>query len=139
MTKILIESRGSKTPANLIEGQPDLSKFSEPELSLLQAAYNSGSYTIVPYPLPISIPLPPNWEGLTNSFRGTGIFSKAIQTKNTNGFTLLMNALTTLRNEADLEFGVMLVRQGLAEDFNPEEIIQINRLLEDCNFTLRIS
>ena len=46
--QILISTPNSKTEVSLINGQPDLSSFSEPTKSILQAAFDNGDYVELP-------------------------------------------------------------------------------------------
>jgi hypothetical protein len=46
--QILVSTLNSKTEVGLINGQPDLSSFSEPTKSILQAAFDNGDYVELP-------------------------------------------------------------------------------------------
>lgn len=65
---ILIQTTNANTPVNLVNGQPDLSSFNEPTKSILQAAFDNGSYIDIPDIPPQ--PLPPNPLGFRDKLYG---------------------------------------------------------------------
>lgn len=56
--RFLIKSLGANTIVDAVDGQPDLTGFAEPTLSILQANYEAGNYDIIPDPEPPT-PEPP--------------------------------------------------------------------------------
>lgn len=79
-----------------------------------------------------------NWRRLQDDLRGTPLFAKAIQTSNTNAFSLLLSTLAVTHNKQDLEFAFSLVRAGLTEDYTVDEVAQINNLLTKNSIKLTI-
>ena len=79
-----------------------------------------------------------NWRRLQDSLRGTIAFGKAMQTSNTNAWSLLLFALGTSRSVDDLSFAIVQVRAGMSEDFTASEIEFINTALSESGFDLRL-
>lgn len=89
-----------------------------------------------------------NWAGLVEGLRGTAAwaktFSAAGRTLRANAaWTMLYGTLTTTHNLADLQFAVTEMRDAMIGistigDFAPEELTEINELLESNGFELRL-
>lgn len=71
---IVLLSYGTKTPVILIDGMPDLSKYDEPTLSILQSSFDAGSYEIIPDPEPINETPSPNWDGLYQALMISSVY-----------------------------------------------------------------
>jgi len=110
--KIYIETLGSKTITDLINGKPDLSSFQEPTKSILQAAFDTGNYEVVPVPEPVIEPITPNWQGFLDAMDvpelgGNGLFQIGIGSSNPSVqivfatlYTILLR-LTDKQSQAD--------------------------------------
>lgn len=59
---ILLRSVGAKTIVSVIDGLPELGSFTEPTLSILQAAFDVGDYEVIPDPDPVVETPPPDWD-----------------------------------------------------------------------------
>lgn len=81
----------------------------------------------------------PDWEGLTSALRGTPLFGLAFSTQNANAWSLLLAALTSSHDFNDLAFAIYGVRLGMAVDFTPEQIAEINAMLVAHNFAFVVS
>lgn len=103
--------------------------------------YVWGGNTLKPNPAwvsRLSTPPPPDWKGLLTRLRATPIYAKAMGTSNPNAWAVLLFALGTSHNTNDLEHALVMVRNGLYEDFNALELGQINQFLTDCNIGVQI-
>ena len=79
----------------------------------------------------------PDWERL---LRSSGAFvPKAQTTTNTNAFTLLVGALTSIRTVGYLEMSLAQVRTGMPVPYTASEIKALNKLFSDCSIPLTIT
>jgi len=76
---ILIQTLNANTTVNLINGQPDLSGFQEPTLSILQAAFNANEYEVIPDVVPQPFVPQPDPMGFRSKLYGlTGTDKNAL-------------------------------------------------------------
>lgn len=66
---IWIESPNAVTPVPWVNGAPDFSGFTDPTLSVLQAAYeaNKDNIVVIPDPIPDPPVITPDWDALNAS------------------------------------------------------------------------
>lgn len=71
---ILLHSIGATTIVSVIDGIPQLGSFTEPTLSILQAAFDVGDYEVIPDPDPIIETPPPDWDGLYQTLMVSNVY-----------------------------------------------------------------
>ncbi len=86
---------------------------------------------------------PPNWESLEKTLSQNNLFFRVYNLAKTNTiinciFTLLMDCITSSRNESTLNFVLNELKNNLVPSLSQEEIIQINNMLLVNNFTFSI-
>ena len=111
---IKIISLNANTSVNLINGQPDLSAFQEPSLSILQAAFDDGNYEVIPDVVPMPIVLQPDWVELNNVCLG-GVLNSMYNRLTAACFIDPATAtLTLIANANNIAVGKGLMDQSVA-------------------------
>jgi hypothetical protein len=81
----------------------------------------------------------PDWNGLTQDLKNSPLMLFAYQYANPNGFNLFLKTLTDGENSSASE-GFLLTTIGMCQlSFSTTQKAQLNQMLADNNFTIRVS
>jgi hypothetical protein len=118
-------------------------ELSADELKSVSSKRNNGTHVIYyqgdePFIEPIEEPITLNWLGLEQQLRYSNLFAKAYNDANGKGLnmftTTLVNGKLGHAKEPALEFAFSV----LGVTWTESEVLELNTILENNNFTIRL-
>jgi hypothetical protein len=113
------------------------------EESLTVTSYSVVGSNYVYYqgdePEPLAEALHPNWNGLTQALSVSSLMSFALANANPNGFTLMLKTLTDGEINSASESFLLMAINACQLSFSTTQKDQLNQMLADNNFTIRVS
>ena len=154
-TTIWIESPNAITPVPWVDGAPDFSGFTDPTLSVLQAAYeaNKDNIVVIPDPIPDPPVITPDWDAFNASLLN-GVLAPIYrrinaacyvdpatatlaQTANASNISIalaiIMSALQIVRNEDALAAAVLQLASNF--EFTEAEKALWNTTVNELGFS----
>lgn len=139
--KIIINSFGVYTPLAWDGDRPDFSGITEPSLSILQSAFDAGSYTLQEESEPVEPEPLPDWNKFIELMDGQGLFDIGYRV-DFPVFSQLFNMVLRMRDAA-LPLTESYVEWRNFKDcyaigsvvYSPEQLAQVQMALVDANIT----
>jgi actin-related protein len=130
----LINDNGINKPERELTSDEQLTVTST-LLNSIDAIYYQGDE---PFREPIEQPIILNWLGLEQDLRYSNLFAKAFSDANEKGLSLFMVTLINGKNGDSSENSLSFAFSVLGVTWTESEILELNTILENNNFTIRL-
>lgn len=148
-TTLFLESPGAITPVPWVNGAPDFSGFTPPTLGVLQKAWDErdGEPEIIPDPVPIVEPVPPDWQGFMDRLdlpeakpNGTGLYAAMWLINSSiagDAHQMCIRFKDGSGSVDDFRFLNFLYLQ-LVPEMTPEQVAALNQAIADFDIPIQI-